>query len=120
MNAEIIYKQNVKDSVLDKLVKELPVIIAETMEVPGGNVAILKPEQIMLKFSQANIRDIGSDISIMIFAKNNDPRISTENDRAKTILDKVVASAKKSGEDYSVDVRVYLMAIGTAEHALSS
>lgn len=36
MNAEIIYKQNVKDSVLDKLVKELPVIIAETMEGLGG------------------------------------------------------------------------------------
>jgi len=120
MNAEIIYKQNVEDIVLDGLVKELPAIIAEAMEVPGGNVARLKPEQVMLRFSKADLRDIGYDIRIMIFAKNNNPRISTENDRAKTILDKVVASAKKSGEEYSVDVRVYLMEIGTAEHALSS
>jgi hypothetical protein len=120
MNAEIIYKQNVKNNVLDGLVKDLPVTIAETMEVPGGNVARLKPEQIMLRFSQANLRDIGYDIRIMIFARNNDPRTSTENDRAKAILDKIVASAKKSGEEYSVDVRLYLLEIGTAEHTLSS
>lgn len=118
MNAEIIYKKNVKDGVLDCFVKELPLIIAETMEVPGGNVARLKPEQIMLRFSQADLRDIGYDIRIMIFARNNDPRISTENDRAETILDKVIASAKKSGEEYSVDVRVYLLEIGMAEHTL--
>lgn len=116
MNAEIIYRQNVKDSLLDGLIKELPVIIAETMEVPGGNLARLKPEQIMLAFSQANLRDIGADIRIMVFAKNNDPRISTEDDRAKTMLDRVVKLAGEFGEDYSVDIRLYLLEIGAAEH----
>jgi hypothetical protein len=43
MNASIIYKTNVKSNVLDELAKDLPVIIAEVMEVPGGNVARLKP-----------------------------------------------------------------------------
>jgi hypothetical protein len=117
MNAEIIYKQSVKDSVLDGLVKELPIIIAETMAVPGGNLARLKPEQIMLAFSQANPRDVGSDIRIIVFAKNNDPRISTEDDRAKTILDRVITLTREFGEDYSVDIRLYLLEIGAAEHA---
>lgn len=117
MNAEIIYKQNVDDSLLDGLAKKLPVIIAETMAVPGGNLARLKPEQIMLAFSQANLRDVGADIRIMVFARNNDPRISTEDDRAKTILDRVVKLATDFGEDYSVDIRLYLLEIGAAEHA---
>ena len=117
MNAEIIYKQSVKDSVLDRLAKELPIIIAETMEVPGGNLAMLKPEQIMLAFSQANLRDVGSDIRIIVFAKNNDPRISTEDDRAKTILDRVITLTREFGEEYSVDIRLYLLEIGAAEHA---
>lgn len=117
MNAEIIYKQNVDDSLLEELSKKLPAIIAETMEVPGGNLAILKPEQIMLAFSQANLRDIGADIRIMVFARNNDPRISTEDDRAKTILDRVVKLSTDFGEDYSVDIRLYLLEIGAAEHA---
>lgn len=117
MNAEIIYKQNVDDSLLEGLAKKLPAIIAETMEVPGGNLAILKPEQIMLAFSQANLRDIGADIRIMVFARNNDPRISTEDDRAKMILDRVVKLSTDFGEDYSVDIRLYLLEIGAAEHA---
>ncbi len=119
MNASIIYKPNVKNSVLDELTKELPVIIAETMEVPGGNVARLKPVQISLGFSQANSRDVGSDIRIMVFARSNDPRTETENDRAKAILDKVIALIAKSGEECSVDTRLYLMEIGAAEHAVS-
>ena len=39
MNASIIYKANVKGNVLDELASELPVIIADVMTVPGGNVA---------------------------------------------------------------------------------
>jgi len=116
MNATIIYKLNVKNSVLDGLAKELPVIIAETMEVPGGNLARVKPVQISLEFSQANPRDVGSDIRIMVFARSNDPRTSTENDRAKAILDRVIALITKSGEECSVDIRLYLMEIGAAEH----
>lgn len=117
MNAEIIYKQNVDDSLLEGLAKKLPVIIAETMEVPGGNLARLKPEQIMLAFSRGNPRDVGADIRIMVFARNNDPRLSTEDDRAKTILDRVVKLSTEFGEDYSVDIRLYLLEIGAAEHA---
>lgn len=118
MNASIIYKPNVNASVLDGLSKELPVIIAQTMEVPGGNVARVKPEQISLEFSEANIRDVGADIRVMVFARNNDPRISTENDRAKAILDKVVTLSTNSGEECSVDIRLYLMEIGAAEQSL--
>ena len=114
MNATIIYKPDVKNSVLDGLAKELPVIIAETMEVPGGNLARVKPVQISLEFSRANPRDVGSDIRIMVFARSNDPRTSTENDRAKAILDRVIALITKSGEECSVDIRLYLMEIGAA------
>ena len=116
MNASIINKPNVKSIVLDELAMELPVIIAEVLEVPGGNLARLKPEQISLEFSQANSRDVGSDIRIMVFARSNDPRTSTENDRAKAILEKVVALIAKTGEECSVDIRLYLMEIGAAEH----
>ena len=117
MNASIIHKPNVKSSVLDELAKELPTIIAAVMEVPGGNLARLKPEEVALEFSQASSRDVGSDIRIMVFARNNYPRTSTENDRAKSILKKVVALITKSGEVCSVDIRVYLMEIGAAEHS---
>lgn len=117
MNASITYKTNVKSNVLDELAKELPVIIAEVMEVPGGNLARLKPEQVSLVFSQANQRDVGSDIRIMAFARKNDPRSSTENDRAKAILEKVISLNARCGEECSVDVRLYLMEIGAAEHS---
>ena len=43
MNATIIHKTNVKSGVLDDLAKKLPGIIADKLEVPGGNLAILKP-----------------------------------------------------------------------------
>jgi hypothetical protein len=117
MNASIINKPNVKESVLDELAKELPVIIADVLEVPGGHVALVKPEQISLEFSQASPRDVGSDIRIMVFARSNTPRITTENQRSKELLEKVVALIATSGEEYSVDIRLYLMAIGAAEHA---
>lgn len=115
MNAAIIYKTNVKDTLLDALVEELPVIIAEVMEVPGGSLARLKPEQISLVFSQASSRDVGSDMRIMLFARSNDPRTATENDRANAILEKVVALNGRCGEACSIDIRLYLMEIGTAE-----
>lgn len=118
MNASIVYKTNVKDKVLDKLARELPAIIAGVMTVPGGNLARIKPEQVSLVFSQANFRDIGSDIRIMTFARKNDPRISTENDRAREILEKVTALTATCGEEYSVDTRLYLMEVGAAEHSV--
>jgi hypothetical protein len=40
----------------------------------------------------------------------------TEHDRAKAILDKVLAALAKTGEECSVDIRLYLMEIGAAEH----
>jgi hypothetical protein len=120
MNAAIIYKPNVKSSVLDELATELPTIIAKVLEVPGGNLAPLKPKQISLEFTEASPRDVGSDIRIMVFARSNVPRTSTENDRAKAILEKVTVLSSKAGEECSVDIRLYLMEIGAAEHALST
>ena len=119
MNATIIHKPNVTERVLDGLARELPVIIAEVMQVPGGNLAILKPEQVFLEFSPASTRDVGMDLRIMAFARSNDPRTSTEHERSMAILEKVVAAIATCGEEYSVDVRLYLMEIGSAEHALS-
>ena len=77
-------------------------------------MAILKPEQVSLEFSQASVHDVGADIRIMVFARINNPRISTEDIRAKEILEKVIALIKKIGEEYSVDIRVYFMEIGAA------
>jgi len=117
MNASIIYKTNVKSNVLDELARELPAIIAEVMTVPGGNVARLKPQQVALVFSEASNRDVGSDIRIMAFAKSNDFRTSTGHDRANEILEKVVALNSRSGQDCSVDIRLYFMEIAAAEHS---
>jgi hypothetical protein len=117
MNASIINKPDVKDSVLDALAKELPVIIAGELDVPGGNLARIKPEQLSLEFSQANPRDVGADIRIMVFARRNDPRALTEKERAKTILEKVMALIATYGEKYSIDIRLYLMEIGAAHHS---
>ncbi|MDD2899154.1 MAG: hypothetical protein PHI31_10625 [Desulfuromonadaceae bacterium] len=116
MNALIINKATVKDSVLDGLAQELPVIIANVMEVPGGNVALVKPENVSLEFSQASPRDVGSDIRISIFARKNAPRSSTEKELAKEILDGVLALVSTFKEKYSVDIRLYLMDIAAAEH----
>jgi hypothetical protein len=118
MNATIIHKPNVKSSVLDGLAGQLPSIIAGVMQVPGGRLAIVRPENVSLVFSQASTRDIGSDIRIMIFARSNDPRTSAENDLAGEILAKVVALIAESGEEYSADIRLHLMDIGVAKHTL--
>jgi hypothetical protein len=120
VNATIISKPSVTGNALDELAKELPVIIAEVMEVAGGNLARLRPEQVSLEFSQASIRDVGSDIRIILFAKNNIPRTSTENERAKSILEKIVTLINKAGKEYSIDIRLYLMEIGAAEFSIKS
>ncbi len=117
MNVSIVSKSVVKSNVLDELAKGMPTIISGVLEMPGGKLAILKPEQISLEFSQASTRDVGSDIRIMAFARSNDPRSSTETELARTILEKIVALISKAGEEYSVDVRLYLIEIGAAEHS---
>lgn len=116
MNVSIVNKSNVKSEILDELARELPGIISEVLEVPGGKLAILKPEQVSLEFSEANIRDVGSDIRIMVFARSNIPRESKENILANAILEKVIALVCKTCEKYSVSIRLYLMEIGAAEH----
>lgn len=117
MNATIIHKTIVKGEVLDELAKGLPCIVSEELEVAGGKVAVLKPEQILLAFSQASQRDVGADIRIMLFARSNSTRTSHENALARSILDKVVSLTVKIGEEYSVDVRLYLMEIGAADNS---
>lgn len=116
MNVSIVYKSNVKSGVLDNLARELPVIMSDVLEVPGGKLAILKPEQVSLQFSQASSRDSGSDLRIMVFARTNFPRASTEKNLAKAILKKVTAVGAESAAKYSVNIRLYLMEIGAAEH----
>ncbi|MDD5286374.1 MAG: hypothetical protein PHD54_10985 [Desulfuromonadaceae bacterium] len=118
MNATIIHKQSVKSSVLDELAKQLPTIIAEVMQVPGGHLAMLLPKQVSLEFTLASPRDVGSDIRIILFARSNDPRTATANDRAESILEKVIPLIDKSDEKCSVDIRLYLMEIATAERLL--
>jgi len=116
MKVSIIHKSNVKTDVLDGLAKELPVVIAGALEVPGGKLAILKPEQIWLDFSEASARDTGPDIRVMVFARGNVPRTSAENDLAKAILEKIVTLTSKSGSVYSAAIRLYFMEIGAAEY----
>ena len=116
MNATIVYKTNVKDSILDNLAKALPGIIADALEVPGGKMAIVKPEQVSLEFSQASPRDVGSDIKIMIFARSLFPRSSREKELAAEILEKVVSISVKHDEEHSIDIRLYLLEIGAEEH----
>lgn len=118
MNVSIVTKSNVTSEVLDTLSKELPAIISGLLEVPGGYMALLKPEQVSLKFSQASIRDVGSDIRIKILASSNEPRLSSKHTLARDILEKVVSSFSKFAEEYSVDIRLYFMEIGVAEHSV--
>jgi hypothetical protein len=107
---------NVTDYVLDDLAKGLPGVIAEVMEVAGGNLAILKRDQVALEFSQASPRDVGSDIRIIVYARNIDPRTSAENNQAKIILDKIIPLIANSGVEYSLNIRLYFMEIRAAEH----
>jgi hypothetical protein len=120
MNVKIVYMPNVTDNVLDNLAKELPVIISEVMEVAGGKLAILKRDQVSLEFSQASPRDTGSDIRIMIYARDIDPRKSTEHNQAKTILEKILSLKAGSDAEYSVNIRIYFMDIRAAEHVFNA
>jgi len=116
MNVSIVYRENVTDGVLDDLARQLPVIISDVLEVPGGNLAILKPDQVSLMFSRADSRDVGADIRIMMFARYNNVRVKTENTRTAAILERVKELIARQGADCSVNVRLYLMEIGASEH----
>lgn len=116
MNVSIIHKTGVMGEVLDELSAGLPGIISENLEVAGGKVAILRPNQILLAFSAASPRDVGADIRIVLFARSNAARKSHENTLAGSILERVIALIAKSGKEYSVDIRLYLMEIGAAEY----
>jgi len=118
MNVSVVTKSNVAAEALDALAKELPVIISGLLEVPGGYMALLKPEQVSLEFSQASIRDVGSDIRIKILSSSNEPRLSSKHSLAREILEKVVSLLPQHAEEYSVDIRLYLMEIGAAEHSI--
>ena len=117
MNVEIVHKANVSDAVLDGLANKLPSIVSGLLEVPGGQWAILKPEQISLQFSSASVRDIGSDLRINVLARSISPRTSAGNKLAAAILDQVVALVGALGGKYSVTIRLYLTEIGAAEYA---
>lgn len=116
MNVAIVHKTDVKDEVLDALAKELPAIISGLLEIRGGKMAILKPEQISLQFSQASSRDIGADIRIIVLARSLGPRTAVENKLAAAILEKVVALVNGVGAACSITVRLYLTEIGAAEY----
>lgn len=119
MNATIIHKTNVTDTVLDNLAKALPGILADTLEAPGGRAAIVKPEQISLEFSQASPRDVGSDIKIIIFARELPSRASREKEMALKILESIASLPSIiSSTPLTMDVRLYLMVVGAAECSL--
>jgi len=116
MNVTVITKSNVKSEALDIMAKELPAIISGLLEVPGGYMALLKPEQVSLEFSEASARDVGSDIRIKILASSNEPRLSSKHSLAREILEKIVTLFSNFADNYSIDIRLYLMEIGVAEH----
>lgn len=116
VNVLVIYKAHVSDRALDDLARELPSIISKVLEVPGGKLAIVRPEDVSLEFCLASPRDVGADIRIMVFARSNDPRTSSENSLAREILDNIVALLALVGGTCSVDVRLYLLDVGMANY----
>lgn len=116
MNVSIIHKANVKSSVLDEIARELPAAISGVLEIAGGKLAIIKPEQVALAFSEASSRDIGQDIRIMVFPRINDQRVLNKTDHAEEILGKVIGLIARAGEAYSVNIRLYFTEIGMAQH----
>ncbi|SNB45218.1 hypothetical protein [Geobacter sp. DSM 9736] len=116
MNVNIISKSNVKGEVLDLLAKELPAILSGVLEIAGGKLAVLKPEQVSIAFSEASPRDVGQDIRILVLARINEHRVRAKNVHAGEILEKVVALISGSGVEYSVNVRLYFTEIGMAQH----
>ena len=117
MNVSVITKSHVSPEALDALARELPAVLSELLEVPGGYMALLKPEQVSLEFLQASVRDVGSDVRIKVLSSTNEPRLSSKQGLARGILEKVVALFSELGEEYSVDIRLYLVEIGVAEHS---
>ena len=120
MNVTIVHQKNVSETLLDDMAKALPGILADTLEVAGGRAAIVKPEQVSLEFIQASHRDSGSDIKLMIFAKELPSRAAREKEMAKKIIDSIVSLPTKPGDNYTIDVRLYLMVIGAAESSFSN
>jgi len=108
----IFHQEIVPDGVLDQLQANLPGIISEVLRVPGGNVALLEAEQISLHFIEASRRDVAKNIHVLIYAGLNEPRRSDRTNRADRIREEIVALI---GNEYTVDVRIYLQFIGGAE-----
>lgn len=119
MNVSIIYKPSVRSEVLDQIAMELPAIISGVLEIAGGKLAIIKPEQIALAFSEASSRDVGQDIRIMVFARINDQRIRNKTSHAEEILEKLVDLMAGAGGAYSTNVRLYFTEIGMAQHTVA-
>ncbi len=119
MNVSIVHKPNVTSEVLDQIASELPAIISGVLEIAGGKLAIIKPEQIALAFSEASSRDVGQDIRIMVFARINDQRVRNKTAHAEEVLEKLVALIAGAGEAYSINVRVYFTEIGMAQYTVA-
>lgn len=117
MNVSMIHKAEVSSEVLDALASEVPAVISSLLEVRGGKVAILKPEQISLQFTQASPRDTGATLKVVVLARSIGPRTSAENKLAAAILEQVVSLVKRAGQDFPISIRLYLTEIGAAEHA---
>ena len=108
----IFHQEIVSDGVLDQLQANLPAIISEVLRVPGGNMALLEAEQISLHFIEASRRDVAKNIHVLIYAGLNEPRQTDRTNRAKKIREEIVALI---GDEYTVDVRLYLQYIGAGE-----
>ena len=111
----IFHQEKVSDRALDQLQANLPVIIADVLRVPGGNLALLESGQISLHFIEASRRDVGKNIHVLIYAGLNEPRQADRTDRAKKIRQEIVALI---GDEYTVDVRLYLQYIGAGEEII--
>ncbi len=107
----IFHQKIVSDNVLDQLQAKLPAIIADVLQVPGGNMALLEAEQISLHFMEASRRDVGKNINVLIYAGLNEPRQIDRANRANRIREDIVALI---GADFTIDVRLYLQYIGAA------
>ncbi len=111
----IFHQKIVSDAALDQIQANLPTIVADVLRVPGGNLALLEAQQISLHFIEASRRDVGKNIHVLIYAGLNDPRQADRTNRAKKIREEIVTLI---GDEYSVDVRLYLQYIGAAEEVI--
>jgi hypothetical protein len=108
----IFHQKIVPDHLLDQLQENLPAIIADILRVPGGNLALLEARQISLHFIEASRRDVGKNIHVLIYAGLNEPRQTDRTNRANKIREEIFSLI---GNEYTVDVRLYLQYIGAAE-----